>query len=333
MSFFLAVDAGGTSTRVAVLDAGGTCLGYGRAAGGNPVSAGPERAAAEVVNATRDAVRAAGLRVQDLSSGVAAMAGVSVITDDAWLAEAFTAAQIPLRPVILPDLLATFASGTLSPHGYAIVAGTGAVAVRVRDGRIDAVADGLGWLVGDEGSGFWIGHQVVRAAAAVLDGRGPDTALADLLLRELDITGGRSPDPLGRPRRLQRTVDVLYRLRPVDLAQFAPLAFQAGEDQVAASIIARAQAALATSLAAVVLPEVVGPLIASGSVLAHQRSLAAPLPQVLTDAGLAADLHHVPDGMPGAAVLALRDAGIEVRPPMMEAILTSLPKAQAAAPA
>ena len=40
---FLAVDAGGTSTRAVVVDRAGHVLGYGRAAGGNPTSAGIAR--------------------------------------------------------------------------------------------------------------------------------------------------------------------------------------------------------------------------------------------------------------------------------------------------
>ena len=36
--------------------------------------------------------------------------------------------------------------------------------MRVRGGQIEATCDGLGWLLGDGGSGFWIGHRAVLAA-------------------------------------------------------------------------------------------------------------------------------------------------------------------------
>ena len=94
------------------------------------------------------------------------------------------------------DLLATYCSGTHRPDGYAVVAGTGAGAIRLERGRQVAVADGLGWLLGDEGSGFWIGHRVVRAALADLDGRGPATGLTPLVLARLGVPGvvrGRGP--------------------------------------------------------------------------------------------------------------------------------------------
>ena len=40
----------------------------------------------------------------------------------------------------------------------------------------------FGWLLGDDGSGYWIGRRVVRAAVGAIDGRLPETALADALL-------------------------------------------------------------------------------------------------------------------------------------------------------
>ena len=64
------------------------------------------------------------------------------------------------------------------------------VAARVGDGRVDATCDGVGWLLGDRGSGFWIGHRVVRAAAAALDESGAPTTLVELVLTEVGIDAG-----------------------------------------------------------------------------------------------------------------------------------------------
>src|ERR1700710_118765 len=51
----IAVDAGGTSTRAVWLASDGTLLGYGRAAGGNPVSRGLGIAAAQLADAVSQA--------------------------------------------------------------------------------------------------------------------------------------------------------------------------------------------------------------------------------------------------------------------------------------
>ncbi|GAA3859785.1 hypothetical protein GCM10022381_00570 [Leifsonia kafniensis] len=230
--------------------------------------------------------------------------------------EQITALLAPLGlrgPVALvSDVLATFYSGTLLPNGYVLIAGTGAVAGRIEDGRLAAVSDGLGWLLGDAGSGYWIGHRVVSAVVGFLDRRAPQTALTELLLAELHLTA--TTERRGeRPLILLRLVDALYALRPVELSRFAPLAFQAHDDEVACAILADATSALADTLASIWDRGVDGPVVLGGSVLGRGL-LAATIP---LGASLRAGLDNSPpitvtDGLVGAAVLGLRRAGIRV---------------------
>jgi glucosamine kinase len=315
MTDLLAVDAGGTSTRAIIVTADGECRGYGRAGSGNPISAGSDHAAGEVVAAVRAALDGAGSpRIGGI--GVFAMAGASthvamgrVIAE---LEEAGVHADLELES----DLLATFCSGAWEPDGYAVVAGTGAAAIRVRQGRQDAVADGLGWLLGDAGSGFWIGRRVVRAVAADLDGRGPATPLTGMLLDELGIHGDAGSAVAGRPNALRDLVEAVYGRRPIDLATFAPLAF-ASDDPVAAAIRAGARQALRAALDAVRDPEVTGPVVAGGSVLGALGSVddvSSPIGPV----------RGVPDGAVGAAVLALRANGVTVDRRVFERVTASL---------
>jgi N-acetylglucosamine kinase-like BadF-type ATPase len=63
------------------------------------------------------------------------------------------------------DAITAFAAGTPAASGAVLIAGTGAVAARIENWRITRTADGLGWLLGDEGSGLWLGLQAIRAAA------------------------------------------------------------------------------------------------------------------------------------------------------------------------
>lgn len=77
------------------------------------------------------------------------------------------------------DIEAAFASAPGTPaDGLALVAGTGAAATRISGRRCTVSVDGDGWLLGDEGSGFWIGRGAVRAALRMADGRGDPTTLA-----------------------------------------------------------------------------------------------------------------------------------------------------------
>ena len=197
------------------------------------------------------------------------------------------------------DLLAIFCSRTWRDEGYALIAGTGTVAARVRGGHLDRVVGGRGWLLGDAGGGFWIGRRVARAVVADLDGQGEPTALTPLVL---EAVGARD---------LADLVPRLYARRPVQLAELAPLAFAVSEDQVARQILVAASAALADLAATVRVPDLEGPVVGGGSVLV--RGFLAASPELRAElVPLPADLVTVGDGVVGAGVLALREAGVVV---------------------
>lgn len=308
----LAVDAGGSSTRAVVLDSAGRCLGLGTAGSANPVSSGPEGVALALGDAVRQATESAGVSPASVASVVVAMAGAQTALpaadpEHAGIAGGLSAAGVDAPFVVESDLLAMFCAGSPALDGHVLVAGTGSAAVRVRDGDVEAVSDGTGWLLGDEGSGFWIGHHVARAVVAALDGRGPSTALTPLVLSRLGID---DTDESGRSSlsRLTRTV---YRMRPVQLARLAPLAFTV-DDDVAAAIVEGAAEALARTLAAVVDDGIDGPLVLGGSVLLHQPSIATAVERSFRRRGGAGDVVRVADGVAGAAVLALRHRAVAV---------------------
>ncbi|WP_329320148.1 MULTISPECIES: N-acetylglucosamine kinase [unclassified Streptomyces] len=98
----------------------------------------------------------------------------------AALAEAQRRLGVAPRTVgVSSDIEAAFASAPGTPaDGLALVAGTGAAATRISGRRCTVSVDGDGWLLGDEGSGFWIGRGAVRAALRMADGRGDPTTLA-----------------------------------------------------------------------------------------------------------------------------------------------------------
>ncbi|MEO7448060.1 MAG: BadF/BadG/BcrA/BcrD ATPase family protein [Humibacillus sp.] len=330
MSRHLGIDAGGTSTRAVIVDASGTCLGHGRAGSGNPIASGPEVAAASLRKAAAAALAASGADGSTVRSVAVAMAGGSDVTHDpvtsAAMQRALLSVGIDVPIDVEPDLLALYFSGSPAPDGYALVAGTGAASVRVRGGEVVQTCDGLGWLLGDEGSGFWIGREVVRSVAAALDARGPATTLTGLL--ETALPGPRSTVVAteGRPAALSGLVDQLYAVPPVHLACFAPLAFTAAAsgDGVAARIAELAGRALVRTLSTVLDPDLDGPVVLGGSILVHQPGVRAAVEDSFTKAGVSGPVIVVPDGLVGAAVLALRHAGLQVDRPVFEAVRDSV---------
>ncbi|POH72124.1 hypothetical protein CVS27_17535 [Arthrobacter glacialis] len=317
MQNFLAIDAGGTSTRAVFLDASGQCLGYGTAGGGNPVSRGFEPALDALVGASKKAL---GGGVQLLAGTLVAMAGASLELPTHLFRERFITLGLTGNVVIESDLLAAFYSGSYQDNGSALIAGTGAVGARISASRLAAVADGTGWLLGDEGSGFWLGRQVARAVAAALDGRGAPTALTELVLADLGITLDPSQRTQGRLRAQQQLIRKVYESSAIELSRFAPLVFAVAQDPVATDIIERAADALARTLLAVA-PGAGEPLVFGGSVLTKGGTVAAAVAARLLESTPPILVH---DGVAGAAVLVLKRHGVVVDAAVFARIQESL---------
>jgi glucosamine kinase len=310
IKLFLAVDAGGTSTRAVLLDTAGRAYGYGRSGVGNPTAAG-----------VREAVNAIAFSAEHAIAGVAgpgrpalaliAMAGEKTATFRDQVIDRLSG--LGVRHVVLEhDLLGIFHSGTAALDGYALIAGTGTVAARIRGGELDRVVGGRGWLLGDAGGGFWIGHAVVRAVVASLEGQCQGTALTDLVL---DATGieADTTTVAGRAEALRRLVSAVYARPPISLAEFAPLAFAAHEDPVARPILIGASAALADLLSAVRSSDLLGPVVVGGSIIVRGMLAAPPSLQAELVRPAGGDrVIPVSDGLVGAAVLVLRHAGHDV---------------------
>ncbi len=65
-------------------------------------------------------------------------------------------------------------------YGVVVAAGTGVVTLGVGPAGVARV-DGWGHVMGDAGSGFWIGREALEAVMRAHDGRGPRTALTDVV--------------------------------------------------------------------------------------------------------------------------------------------------------
>lgn len=304
-ALLLGIDAGGTSTRAVLTDLRGNCSGYGVGGRGNPVSAGPAQAAAGVVDAVGAALAENGRTLADVTVIVAAMAGMRAAGSSGWLQDRLSAEGFTGHLLVESDLLATYFSGAASDFGYALVSGTGSCVIRVQGGRIDGTGDGLGWLLGDRGSGFWIGHAIARAAVRDLDGTGPATPLTDRVLTRYGLAR-TDVYRQGRWRELEQLVAALYARPPIELAALAPLAFEE-TDAVAQGILATAGEDLADTLRAVLRGP--GPLVIGGGVLARTSPVRDAFLARLGDSVAGLDLRPVGDGALGAAVLAVRAGG------------------------
>src|SRR5262245_43775823 len=154
VSGLVAVDAGGTSTRAVVVDPAGRCLGYAQAGRGNPTAVGAAIAAASVVESVSGALVRAQVPGARIGLVVVAMAGAGSTPIAPEIRRGLVGVGLDAPLVLESDLLATYFSGTHLPDGYAVIAGTGAGAMRVVGGHRVEGADGQGWVQCEVGSGL-----------------------------------------------------------------------------------------------------------------------------------------------------------------------------------
>ncbi|WP_199441101.1 N-acetylglucosamine kinase [Umezawaea beigongshangensis] len=280
MALVVGVDAGGTSTRALVLDPDGGGRGTGLAGGGNPHSHPPAVAATRVGDALRMALE--GLNPADVRAGVLGLAGAGALSDRgvrALFEQAWTGAGLRCPLVVVSDAEAAFAAGTTEPDGTVLVAGTGSIAARISGHSLEALAGGHGWLLGDEGSAFWLGREAVRRTLRLLDSSVPAEGLAAAVLEAAGV-------PVGTGRAARGAlITAVNAVPPVTLASYAPLVTAHEDDPLAASIVAdaaRSLADLALSLrsAAERTPVVLVGGVMTTSVGAAVRSALAPHAEV-----------------------------------------------------
>ena len=242
MKLFLGVDGGQSGTAAVIGNESGRVLGTGEAGPCNHAAAGEGRAKLE--RAVRDSVagacREAGL-APDRVEFAAACFGMSGGPDDKR--EILAGILRTRRLIVTDDAVIALAGATANGEGIITIAGTGSIAFGRNAQRRIARAGGWGHIFGDEGSGFDLARQGLRAALRMEEGWGEQTRLRELLL---EATGSQNANQM-----LHRFYsDEWPRSR---VARLAPLVDQAATegDAIAQQIITGAAQQLALFAASV----------------------------------------------------------------------------------
>lgn len=239
----LGVDGGGTKTEAVVAALDGTLLGRGFAASSNHQKVGMDGACAAISAAVHAAFADAGLAG---ATPAAVCLGISGIdrNEDVELFRPWAARCFPGAPIaLINDAELALAAGTPDGYGVGVICGTGSICTgRSRQGE-RARADGWGWLLGDEGSGFSIGQAAMRAVMRAYDGRGPATLLSGAVLAHWQLS---SPEDL-----IERVY--IRQAGPADIAGLAAVVNEAAQegDAVARAILEQAAEDLAVTIVTV----------------------------------------------------------------------------------
>ena len=184
---FLGIDGGQSSTTTLIGDDTGQVLGAGQAGPCNHVGAaeGGDKLRRAVTDSVGQACRAANLDPLDVQFE-AACVGMSGGPADK---QTILSEILRIRNLVVThDALIALSGATGGEPGIVAIAGTGSIAFGRNALGKTARAGGWGYIFGDEGGGFDIARQALRAALRSEEGWGPSTALTVALLGETGAT-------------------------------------------------------------------------------------------------------------------------------------------------
>ena len=237
----LGIDAGGTKTVCLLADEQGTTLGWGRGPGANLQASGELEVEKVLHDVMEQATGGDHIRPEVICLGIA---GVDRPSDADAVRGIMRRIGFKTPVIVVNDALVALTAGAGEAPGIVVIAGTGSIAYG-RTGRgLAARAGGWGYLLGDEGGGFWIGRAALAAVVRQYDGRGPATLLTELVLQHMK---------LGNPTELIHAIydPGMQRLAVAGIAVVVQEAMEQG-DAVAGEIVSRATLELVAAASAVI---------------------------------------------------------------------------------
>jgi N-acetylglucosamine kinase-like BadF-type ATPase len=181
VKLFLGVDGGQSSTTTLVGDESGRVIGVGR--GGPCNHVGKAEGREKFLRAVGGCLREADFEDAEFEAACLGFSGGSA-DKEAYVRELIKAKHY----IVTHDAFIALMGATAGEPGVVAIAGTGSIAFgRNREGKT-ARAGGWGYIFGDEGGGFDLVRQALRAALRHEEGWGPKTALRDALLSSAGAT-------------------------------------------------------------------------------------------------------------------------------------------------
>lgn len=188
MQLRLGIDGGGTTTRAVIIDENMQDVGRGEAGSSNHYSVGVARAVENIQQAVTQALQHANIQKTEIASWGLALAGACTVAEQDLLRKAIMPICPTEKLVIDEDVAAAQAGAFGGGAGAVCIAGTGANCFGINENGQRARVDGLGPLLGDRGSGYWIGEQTLRIICKMDNGIVPKSPLLDKVLQQLEVT-------------------------------------------------------------------------------------------------------------------------------------------------
>ena len=296
--YIIGIDGGGTGTVGILTTETGRCLAQVQSGPSNYHVVGEAEMQAVLESVIGQLCEKAGILLTDSICFCLGMAGLGRAADREVVGRICDELGVSKNRILTHDAHIALVGGTEKQHGVIVISGTGAIVYGINANGKEARASGWGYLLGDEGSGYDIAINGLRAVVRAADGRGRQTELTNRILNKLE---------LNKPGELIRWAHAASR---DTIAQLAEIVFDAAQatDTIAEQIVDDAADELVCATGSVIKQlELIDAfdIVLSGGNLIHQPMFADKLCQQFMKVAPNASV-HLPkrDSAYGAVLLA-----------------------------
>lgn len=325
------IDGGQTSTKAIIATSDGDILatGSGPACDHLNVPGGLDRNRRAIHTALQSTAATAGITVHDLRAiGLGLTSAQRELDPVPRIATIVHEIASPETLWIDADIVSNLAGASGGNPGIVVIAGGGSIGYGVDHEGNEAISGGMGYLMGDEGSGWFLGIEGLRAAARAADRRGPATALLPVVLDHFGL------------KRIREIVKIIYRadFERNEISSLAPVVMSTAlaGDAVARDIVENGVTAL-VRIACGVADQLFDPdepvsVYPTGGVFAATELVLDPFTRGVEQARPGSPIHQ-PRFSPalGALFRAAIDHGIAVDEAFLNRVAATLPHAQSRA--
>lgn len=192
--YLIGIDGGASRSTGILTDLNGQPIATGQGPSLNPLSIGWETFRAHLRSLFDGLLK--DVAQSDIKAVCAGLAGVGSEKIRRQAEEEIAKASGSVEVHVISDAQAALWGAFGGEAGLLLIAGTGSICLGRDESGNEARCGGFGRLLGDEGSGYWIATEALRAALRQVDGRENVGLLPELICREYDLDDLREIIPL-----------------------------------------------------------------------------------------------------------------------------------------